>query len=207
MINRQHWQYFLSLEQEIIKISHFISIDKRNFDTFSLELLKIYLSVCSEVDVVARLLSKKIDLESYREKTENEKRLKNMDTYRNIINLHYPGISKVVINIDLYKINFNPWNKFSKNENPEWWQQYNKAKHTREEFFHQANLGNTLNSLSGLLVLLNYYCHPMNHESAYITLDDSTTPRLMMIEGKNVIPGASWEGTRIYLPEQEILNK
>jgi hypothetical protein len=29
----------------------------------------------------------------------------------------------------------------------------------------------------------------------------------MMIEGKNVIPGASWEGTRIYLPEQEILNK
>jgi len=207
MINRPHWQYFLSLEQEIIKISHFISIDERNFDTFSLELLKIYLSVCSEVDVVARLLSKKIDLKTYLEKTKNDKKFKNMDTYRNIINLHYPAISKVSIKIDLYKINFKPWNNFSKNENPEWWQQYNKVKHIREEFFHQANLGNTLNSLSGLLVLLNYYCHPMDHESAYIILDDSTTPRLMMIEGKNVIPGSSWEGTRIYLPEQEILNK
>jgi len=31
MINRSHWQYFLTLEQELIKLSHFVEIDEYTF--------------------------------------------------------------------------------------------------------------------------------------------------------------------------------
>lgn len=183
MINRSHWLYFLTLEQELIKLSHFVAIDERNFQTFSLELLKLYLSICSEVDVVARLLSKKVDFDAYSEKTENDKKFKNIKTYREIIYSLYPDISRAVISIKPGKISVVPWRSFEEEKSPDWWQQYNEVKHTRDEFFHQANLKNTIDSLSGLLVLLNYYCHPMNHDIAYISLEETTTPKLLEIKG------------------------
>ncbi len=207
MINKSHWQYFLSLEKELINLSRYIQIDEKNYDTYSLELLKLYLSVSSEVDVVARLLCKKTDSEGYLRKTKNDKKNRNMDTYREIIFIKHPEVSKVMISVDLYQIHIVPWTEFGNGRSPEWWKHYNDVKHTRDAFFHEANLKNVIFSLSGLLVLLNYFCHPMNSETACITLDESTTPKLLMIEGKNAIGGVTWEGARLYLPGQAILDK
>ena len=184
-----------------------MAIDEKNFQTFSLELLKIYLSICSEVDVVARLLSKKIDLKTFPEKTENDTRHRNIATYRDIIYSHYPDISGATIGVKPGIISTIPWSSFEEEKSPDWWQQYNEVKHTRDEFFHQANLKNTIYSLSGLLVLLNYYCHPMNHDNACISLDDTTTPKLLEIKGDHFVEGVSWEGPRVYLPNQSILKR
>ena len=47
-----HWHYFISLEDEIVKISRFIEISEDNYDVYSIELTKLFLSICSEVDVI-----------------------------------------------------------------------------------------------------------------------------------------------------------
>ena len=198
MINESHWQYFLSLEQEVIKISPFIWVNRDNFGTYSIELLKIYLSICSEVDVVARLLCKKIDLNKYNCMTNNDRERKNINTYRQIICEHYPEIYRVKVRSSLYKFSIYPWKKFLRSESPSWWKNYNNVKHSREQFLKQANLRNVLYSLSGLLVLLMYFCHP----GTYISLDELSVPKLIMIQGDNYHGGVSWEGPRLYLPNQ-----
>lgn len=207
MINQSHWHYFLALEQELIKLSQFIALDERNFGTFSIELLKTYLSICAEVDVVARLLCKKVNLDFYLEKTKNEKKQKNIKTYREIIYSLFPDISEATIAIHHGKLFSIPWRSLKEDKSPKWWEQYNEVKHIRDEFFHHANLKNIIDSISGLLVLLIYYCHPMDNDIACICLDEATKPKLLEIIGNHYVSGVSFEGPRIYIPNQSILAK
>jgi hypothetical protein len=49
-----------------------------------------------------------------------------------------------------------PWKSWSSEKNPKWWTAYNKVKNHRNDFYKEANLGNVLNALSGLCVLVCY---------------------------------------------------
>jgi len=89
-----HWQYFLSIECEIINISKYIEICSKNYKTFSIELVKLFLTICSEIDVVAKLLCKNVDLKMYNHLTG--KKNANISIYRTIICKHFPKLYNVL---------------------------------------------------------------------------------------------------------------
>ena len=60
----QHWNYFLTLEDDIGRLSRYLELTQANFSSYSLELARILFAAASEVDVVSKLLCKKIDADS-----------------------------------------------------------------------------------------------------------------------------------------------
>ena len=58
MIN-SYWKRFLYLEKKLIELSNYIDLDERNFKTFSLEIMSLYLSTCSEIEAIYKEISNK----------------------------------------------------------------------------------------------------------------------------------------------------
>lgn len=145
----QYWQYFLALEDDLIKFSRYVEFDSSNYETYSIDLVRIYLSVCSEVDVVAKILANNL----------NNKDARNIGDYKKILLPFYPNITNLSIDIPKYRLAFTPWKEWeeSKTISPVWWLKHNDVKHHRSEYYHEANLGNVLNAMAGLLVINLYY--------------------------------------------------
>ncbi|MEJ1357427.1 MAG: hypothetical protein RPU51_04520 [Candidatus Sedimenticola sp. (ex Thyasira tokunagai)] len=150
-----HWNYFLSLEDDIDRLSRFIEFTKKNFDCFSLELARVLLTASSEVDVVAKQYCKSLDAKS---------KAQSIGKYKIAILEGNPGFPDTVIKMPRFGLTFTPWSSWNTEEvSPHWWQSNNKVKHQRHTHFDRANLKNTLNSVAGLFsLLIHYYKHQID---------------------------------------------
>lgn len=147
-----HWNYLLSLEQDIIRLSNYIEFADKNFDTYSIELLKLNLAIGSEIDVVMKLLCK-----SY----FPEKKFSTIKDYKLFINDNLTEIISETILIPRYDIVLRPFEEMGILEkgiykNPFWWENYNSMKHRRDLEYTKANLKNLIYSF-GALVIINLY--------------------------------------------------
>jgi len=171
-----HWNYFLSLESDLVTITRYIEIDPMNFRTFSVELAKLFLASTSEVDVVLKLLCKCL---------KSNLNPRSIGQYRKIITEKMPQLIEEPVRIPRYSIEFDPWKKWrvEKSKNPDWWKNYNYVKHHRDKYFAEANLENVLKSLSGLFVVVSFYYKclfdskresPMSMRGLFVNLEPST---------------------------------
>lgn len=144
----QHWNYLLSIEEDLFTLFRFVEPTHSNMTTHSLELARILFSASSEVDVVAKLLCQKLD---------SDRNAKNINDYRLIIAGLIPRFYEVTVHLPRYGLTLNPWENWGGEENPYWWKAYNNVKHERNEHFQDANLKNTLNSVAALFVLLLFF--------------------------------------------------
>jgi len=163
-----HWNYFLSLEKDFINTIRFVEIDDRNSGTFSIEYTKLFLSACSEIDVVCKLLCKKISPQS---------NANNIDEYRIELLRQYPNIYKIEVQIPRYEKVLRPWDTWGTNINPDWWKSYNNVKHQRNIHEIEANQKNTIDSLAGLFGILLYL-----HQKDLYSADLSPFPQLLDYE-------------------------
>jgi hypothetical protein len=142
-----HWNYFLALESDVENLSRYVEFTEKNYSTYSIEMVRLLLAACSEIDVIAKILCKRV---------VTDKKPKNMDQYREILKEKIPYIPEMKILIQRYGLETIPWENWQSDENPEWWGQYNDVKHERNKHFEHANLKNTLNSIGGLFIFLLY---------------------------------------------------
>ena len=147
-----HWNYLLALEQDIIRVADYIELSEDNFNTYSVELLKLNLSIGSEIDVVLKLLC-----EAY----SPDEKYSSIKDYKNCINQRIPGLIIESISIPRYNLEFKPFKEIDTvtsdgYKSPFWWQDYNRIKHHRNSDYQKANLKNVLYSFAGLL-LANLY--------------------------------------------------
>ena len=49
-----YWNYFLELESEFASTQKYVAFDMCNKDTYSIEFLKLFQAVCSELDVLGK---------------------------------------------------------------------------------------------------------------------------------------------------------
>lgn len=151
------WDYYLELEREFLEIEKFIPVDSINSSTYSLQYLKLFLSICSEFDVVFK------DFLSFKNYKGNPKNWKIYD-YENFIKKEYPDFcsKEICYNFKQKIIPFNDWNNGKKLS---WWKIYNDCKHRRLDEnnglinYKLANQNNILLSFSALYQLeLYFYC-------------------------------------------------
>ena len=143
-----HWNHFLALEKDLETISRYVELTSDTNNTYSIELAKLLFSASSEFDVVMKELCKILDSNSRRN---------NIDDYREIIKTHLPLMINEKVYINRFGLNFQPFLEWVGDENPIWWQGYNKVKHHRVEHYDKANLKNTLNALGALLITITYF--------------------------------------------------
>lgn len=145
----QHWNYFLALDDDVMRLSRYIELTKDNFNAYSLEMARILFAAASEVDVVAKQICRKLN---------PKKKADKIIHYRAQITTEYPDISTAVVRIPKFGLTLNPWQQWGIEENnPVWWKAYNNVKHHRHTNFADANLHNTLNAVAGLFILLLYF--------------------------------------------------
>lgn len=149
-MERAHWQYYLTVVDDLETLSRYIEIDPANYATHSVELVRILLAAGSEIDVVAKVLCQRVD-ESVSPR--------NIDEYRDVLMRAFPSISSIEVSMPKCGLSFTPWSEWSEGRNPDWWRRYNGVKHERHVCYSDANLGNALKAAAGLCVLVCYLYH------------------------------------------------
>lgn len=143
-----HWNYFLSLESDLLSLSRFIEFDEKNYECFSIENVRILMAAAAEVDVVCKQICQRIDLTS---------KANNINKYRDVILQVYQAIPQHKITIPRFGLKLTPWENWQSNDGvPFWWTAYNKVKHHRHTSYDHANLKNTINAVAGLFVMCLY---------------------------------------------------
>jgi hypothetical protein len=172
----EHWRYFQALEDDLRDCSRYVHFHPDNFSTYSTEFTRILLAAASEFDTVAKRLCREID-------PEREIR-SSIGTYREIVTSKYPRFPEVEIHVPRYQITFTPWEEWSKDENPGWWNAYNAVKHERDKEFNRATLRASLESISGLLIGLMYW-----FRETRTRIDSHHAPALFVPESYDIVSG------------------
>ncbi len=160
-----YWKYYLNLEEEFLSTIRYVSLDEQNAKTFSIEYIRQYLSICSEIDVFLNKITSGNNIVDYVNYICND------EFYKKIIE------EEIVVNsskwtLEPYKLLIDTDTKMPKNsdnsDEKTWWGLYNKVKHERVDFYIYANLNNVITSLAALYTIEVYY---FNH-NYYIDIDN-----------------------------------
>lgn len=143
-----HWNYFLALEDDVVRLARYLEPTSDNFGAYSLELARILSTAASEVDVVAKQLCRKLNPDSKADR---------ITAYMKGITAAHPEIIHAETSIPKFGLGFNPWEQWGQQKSPLWWQAYNKVKHHRHTHFQEANLKHALNAVAGLFIMLLFF--------------------------------------------------
>lgn len=135
-----HWNYFLALEEDLDRLSRFVDLSG-NEATFSIEIARLFLSSSAETDVVMKTLAQKCVPGST---------ASSINAYFPVISSHLPHFTQFVAEIPRFCVTLRPWVSWAQDSPPLWWQDHNKVKHHRQQFFARASLKNCLNSVAAL---------------------------------------------------------
>lgn len=166
------WIYYLELEKQFVETKRYIELSAKNNSAFSVEYLKLYQAVCSEIDVVGKYIAEDTVPDF---KANNHTNIKKWG-----FNLQksFGNIKDTLVSVnDLYLVQpFKNWQyeecdikksgKIVKElrivggkKTIPWWTTYNKVKHQRvglitgEKYYVLANQKNVVLSLSALYLL------------------------------------------------------
>jgi hypothetical protein len=185
MTNYHYWQYFLSLETDLITTSRYIEFNgvndstvKNNDKTFSTELLRIFLTACAECENILKIILAKENVSENTIKSADI--LKIQDIMMNISTYH--KLPNRIIACEAYSLNFNPWEAWNNSRSsPQWWKDHNSVKHGRangtNSNYHLANVFNTLSSVAALMCLLfEYYKESFGANEGRVIKDRVSLP-------------------------------
>jgi len=151
-----YWNYFLSLEDDFINIETIIPIDDINNYTFSINYMKIYLALCSEIDVIFKEF---IEYNGWNTFSSSDG---NFGKYKEIVLQKLPNFANETIIFSERK-EMKPFNNWNTNMKPTWWEDYTNIKHNRTSTingfvsFKKANQENILNAFCALYQLEMYF--------------------------------------------------
>lgn len=143
----KHWDYFLSVERDLQIIARYVEFEEDNFDVYSIEIARLLLAACAEVDVVCKQLCRRLD---------NGSRAGSIEAYREGITKYLPDFGRFRAIAPRYGLQLRPWANWNTGKVPDWWTAYNKMKHHRHSHFAHGNLKNSINAVAGLYVVTLY---------------------------------------------------
>ena len=170
----EYWKYYISLEEQFVETGRYVEFDFiNNGKTYSMEYLKLFQAVSSEIDVVGKIVASIVDksfkptkdtginewwyyiftndpsLESKKCSLFGEHELQPWKNFRTIRNPN-PDAKKYILDE----------NNIPKAKTPGWWNDYNSVKHNRTGHYQKfatnyakANLRNLFYTFAALFIL------------------------------------------------------
>lgn len=159
---KNYFDYYLELENDFFDTESYVTIEKNNYKTYSIQYTKLYLSICSEIDCLLKEICKNISPSSTAKK---------INAYYRILTTTFENFKEEGVYFKKQKIELYPWEDWREDSSPEWWKYYNKIKHQRLEkesgtnipYYKFANLMNVLNALAALYIVEQYYMYSYNY--------------------------------------------
>ena len=189
---KYHWDYYIVLEKDFIDTERYLSFDlgdnnfyntgnsftdSANSFAFSVEYIKQYQAICSEVDVIMKSMCAELGDMSSENMPQYTSTILSETCWRNIIN---QKVTMRGIELQPFKgWSDNPYKSF------EWWSPYNGVKHKRLENLREANLKNVSNALAGLFILGNYFVKKIAEKVGNIDAIDVPNNKSALFEMMN----------------------
>lgn len=155
--SRLHWEYYIALEENLLRSSRFVEFCEDNMSVHSTEFTILLLALGSEVDVIAKGFSRVLS---------PEKAPEGMKEYRHSILGAYPGFWKSEVAMPRFGLQIQPFITWEEDVVLRWWDSYNGVKHHRGERHKEGNLKNVVDATAGLFILLLYYYRQLYTASA-----------------------------------------
>lgn len=157
---------FLLIQKDLQQIFDFIEPADENLTCYSFRIHEIFLRACIEVEANCKAILKE------NEYTQN--RDLNMADYRKIEQSH--RLSSYSVKLPIWHGDKNerrPFALWSENRSLSWYSDYHSIKHDRPAAFEKANLENTIDAVSGLVVLLSaqFWTHNFIPSSDYLVVE------------------------------------
>lgn len=150
-----HWNYFLTIEEDLSTLNRYVDFSEKNDNTFSLEIARILMAASAEVDVVLKQLCASLSPDT---------KASNINEYHNIIVSHLPNFKTFKVIVPTQGLELTPWSLWENGTAPQWWQANNKVKHERHKLFEKASLNSCLNSVAALYIaVLHLYTYEANN--------------------------------------------
>lgn len=176
---REYFNYYLELERDFFSTEPYVTVERENFDTFSVQFNRMYQSICSEIDCLLKELCKQLECESKAGK---------IGAYCKVIQKYFKYFNNETVYFYKSRIELEPWKDWSDIKAPTWWTMYNKVKHhrmetdstTKRQYYKFANLENVLNALAALYVVEEYYVYSYNYsEEIEVTRTMELNPHML----------------------------
>ncbi|MCH4295917.1 hypothetical protein MJ923_16545 [Shewanella sp. 3B26] len=135
--------YYQSFETDIENLSRYIEICEDNFQTYSVELTRLYLSICSEVDVALKYLCNLLGACD----------VNNINDYSRAIKKWCPELIDKKVSLKGCSVYFSPWAELHNADNTTWWREHNDVKHGRIQHYKNASLKNVLTAFCALYTI------------------------------------------------------
>lgn len=165
---KKYWSYYIEIENQLLETQKYVEFDKKNYNTYSMEYLKLYQIICSEIDGCAKVISLYSD-SSFKIRDATIKQ------WGFQVQQIFPEITKRQVSFNGNDLLI-PWRNWEyvigltkdgkkniKHEkgkvNPDWWVKYGNVKHARMNLesedanYADANLKNVVYALAGLYIL------------------------------------------------------
>jgi hypothetical protein len=158
----KHWNYFLSVETELVACARYVEFAEANFSCYSNEFAKLIMLAASEVDSIFQELCAYLNPSARADK---------INEYYPILLESYPLLTRCEIGIDRYQLSLKPWGDWTVSERPNWWSKsYNKLKHERYANFASATLEARLNAVGAQFLALQLYHRSVHKEDVSVDL-------------------------------------
>lgn len=163
----KYWRYYLEIEKQFSLTMRYVEAVPYNYYTYSIEYTQLLMTICSEIDVLGKVIAQYCDSSFDYNKSDIRK-------WGLIFQQNYSELqSKIVYFNERIEINpFKSWKyEVRQNRNGQnymalsksskqlfWWKNYNEVKHSRVKIndgsnYKKANLKNVLYSLSALYIM------------------------------------------------------
>ena len=143
-----YWNYFLKLESDFYATAYYIGCSKTNDITCSIEFAQQLICIGTECEAILKKLCKTIDPKNP---------AANMGHYKKTVLKKFPKIHATSVRVDPFHRTLQPFSGWNiSGGRLEWWNAFQDIKYHRDNNFEKANLKNTLNALSALLILERY---------------------------------------------------
>ncbi len=143
--------YFDALEDDLLKMARYIEFHPDNYQTYSLELVRLLLAAGSEIDVALKMLCKQVN--------STARPTRNIDEHKAIVLTKHQDMQTQQVTISRYGITLQPWKDWQ-TANPKWWAAYNDVKHDRLINYRSGNLENVINAVGGLGIIMQFLAGP-----------------------------------------------
>lgn len=145
LVNTKLWEYYLNIEADLAACGRFVEFVEDNYQTYSNEFARIIVIACAEIDAILGQLCHELT---------HERKVTTIRQYYPIVVDRFPKFTVRGLNIVRHKLSFHPWREWTSSNSPAWWLAYNKIKHKRYAHFEKANLGNALNAVGALFLVI-----------------------------------------------------
>ena len=104
-----YWQYYLSFEEDVDRLFRYIEPAEYNFTVYSVELTRLYLAICSEIDVILKAYCKLLDEGS---------KPSNINEYAEMVVSSKKGLCSETVNFQRFGVSMTPFSEWKQSSTP-----------------------------------------------------------------------------------------